>query len=202
MDADIKGCFDHIAHEPLLEKLKGFPGRKLIKQWLEADVIDDGKRYKTVEGTPQGGIISPLLANIALDGMETFLLEKLKVHSNVAAKVIRYADDFVVLHEDKAIVELAKDYIQQWLAKIGLELSEEKTKIVHTTEGFDFLGFNIRHYPKLEKGYVANKVQQPNRPDFKTIIQPADKKVKAHIQELGEVIKKSKTVSAAEEIFV
>jgi len=198
LDADMKGCFNHIAHPPLLEKLKGFPGRKLIKQWLEADVIEDGKRYKTVEGTPQGGIISPLLANIALDGMETFLLEKLKGHSSVAAKVIRYADDFVVLHEDKAIVELAKYYVQQWLAKIGLELSEEKTKIVHTTEGFDFLGFNIRHYPKLEKGYVANKVQQPNRQDFKTIIQPASGKVKAHIQELGEVIKKSKTVSAEE----
>ena len=198
LDADIKGCFDHIAHEPLLEKLKGFPGRRLIKQWLKADIIDNGKRHKTEEGTPQGGIISPLLANIALDGMDRFVLEKLKSHSKVAAKVVRYADDFVVLHEDKAIVELAKSYIQEWLASVGLELSEEKTKIVHTTDGFDFLGFNIRHYPKLKKGYIADKIQRQTRQDFTTLIQLAKGKVKAHIHELGEIIKKSRAVSAEE----
>jgi len=198
LDADITGCFDHIAHKPLLAKLKAVFGRKLIKQWLKAGIMEDWKFLESTEGTPQGGIISPLLANIALNQMESDLLEELKSISKIVAKIIRYADDFVVLHEDRAVVEYAKIYIQKWLAKIGLELSEEKTKIVHTTEGFDFLGFTIRHYPKLQKGYVALNVQQPNRQDFKTLIQPSKKKVKAHIQKLGKIIKESKAVTAEE----
>lgn len=145
-------------------------------------MIDNGKRHQTLEGTPQGGIISPLLANIALDGLEADLIEKLKSISKKAAKIIRYADDFVVLHEDKTVVEYAKRYIQLWLANVGLELSNEKTKIVHTTDGFDFLGFTVRHYPKLQKGYIATKIQRQSKQDFKTIIKPSEKKVKAHIQ--------------------
>ena len=196
LDADIMGCFDHIAHKPLLTKLKAIFGRKLIKQWLKAGIMDDWKYLKSSEGTPQGGIISPLLANIALNKLEADLLEELKSISKIAAKIIRYADDFVVLHEDREVVEYAKVFIQKWLAKIGLELSEEKTWIVHTTEGFDFLGFTIRHYPKLQKGYVATKVQ--HRQNFKTLIQPSKKKVKTHIQKLGKIIKESKAVSAEE----
>jgi len=133
----------------LLLKIEPILGRGLVKRWLKANVIDNGKRHQTLEGTPQGGIISPLLANIALDGLEADLIEKLKSISKKAAKIIRYADDFVVLHEDKTVVEYAKRYIQLWLANVGLELSNEKTKIVHTTDGFDFLGFTVRHYPKI-----------------------------------------------------
>lgn len=95
LDADIAGCFDHIAHEPLVLKIEPILGRGLVKRWLKADVMDNWERQKTLEGTPQGGIISPLLANIALDGLEADLIEKLKSISTKAAKIIRYADDCV-----------------------------------------------------------------------------------------------------------
>ncbi|NOT53087.1 MAG: group II intron reverse transcriptase/maturase [Deltaproteobacteria bacterium] len=149
VDADIKGCFDNIDHEFLLKTIGPVPGRELIKQWLKAGYVDKQVFYETEAGTPQGGVISPLLANMALHGMDSFLSKEIikkgrNIHDTRA--MVRYADDFVVFCESKEDAEQAKKNLTRWLDKRGLSLSNEKTRIVHLTEGFDFLGFNIRHY--------------------------------------------------------
>ena len=148
IDADIKSCFDEIDQEYLIKTIGNFPGRRLIKEWLKAGYVDNNAFHKQETGTPQGSIISPLLANIALHGMEKHLGIKYNHRGESIGKriLIRYADDFVCLCETKKDALSAKDEINTWLKTRGLELSKEKTKIVHLTEGFDFLGFNIRHY--------------------------------------------------------
>jgi len=148
VDADIEGAFDHIDHAFLLEAIGPVPGRELIRQWLKAGYLEQNVWYPTEAGTPQGGVISPLLANIALHGMEEALGVTRKrgtVSSNCA--VVRYADDFVVTCTTQAEAERAVDRLVPWLAKRGLHLSREKTRVVHITDGFDFLGFTIRQYP-------------------------------------------------------
>ena len=149
VDADIKGCFDNIAHEPLMKAIGNFPARKLIHLWLKAGYVDKGAFYETSMGTPQGGIISPLLANIALHGLEKALGIKHNLSGAIISKraVVRYADDFVVFCETKEDAEKTVSILNEWMKKRGLTLSDEKTKIVNLIEGFDFLGFNIRHYP-------------------------------------------------------
>jgi RNA-directed DNA polymerase len=149
LDADIRGAFDNIDHKFLLKALKGFVGISWIKQWLVAGYVEDHKWYPTEAGTPQGGVISPLLANIAVHGMEDLLGVKYNSQGRLlkgCSMVVRYADDFVVFHETREGCEEAKQKIEHWLAHRGLELSESKTHIRHLTEGFDFLGFHIRHY--------------------------------------------------------
>lgn len=148
VDADIKGAFDTIAHAPLLETIAGFPARELIKQWLKAGYLEEGSFTPTEAGTPQGGVISPLLANIALHGME----EALDIRYNKAGELIskrglvKYADDFVVFCESEEDAETVLTLLSAWLGTKGLALSPEKTSIRHITEGFDFLGFNVRQY--------------------------------------------------------
>lgn len=148
VDADIKGCFDNIAHEPLLKAIGNFPARKLVRQWLKAGYVDNRAFYDTETGTPQGGVISPLLANIALHGMEEALGVKYNNRGdNTGSRaVVRYADDLVVFCQTREDAEKATLILNKWLGERGLTLSEEKTRIVHLEEGFDFLGFNIRHY--------------------------------------------------------
>ena len=148
VDADIKGAFDNISHDYLLETMKYFPAKELIRQWLKAGVVDKGTFHRTETGTPQGGVISPLLANIALHGMEKSLGVTYSKKGELSGDraIIRYADDFVVFCETKEDAELTIGTLKVWLAKRGLELSSEKTRIVHITEGFDFLGFNIKQY--------------------------------------------------------
>lgn len=158
VDADIKGAFDNIDHEFLLNAIGNFPARQLIKKWLKSGYVDKNVFHDTEAGTPQGGIISPLLANIALHGMEDALKIKRANSSGVVVGtrgVVRYADDFVVFCETKEDAEKSICELQTWLAERGLTLSEEKTKIVHLTEGFDFLGFNVRLYnrPSTPTGY-------------------------------------------------
>lgn len=149
VDADIKGCFDNIDHKKLLEIIGNFPYRELIEKWLNAGYVDKNTFYPQSSGTPQGGIISPLLANIALHGMEEALgvkyNKKGELHRSKRC-VVRYADDFVIFCKTQEDAEIARDEINQWLSTRGLFLSVEKTKIVHLLEGFDFLGFNIKHY--------------------------------------------------------
>lgn len=167
-DATISKCFGNIDHDKLLAKIESCPklGNQ-IKAWLRSGVFDKGAYSPTSAGTSQGGLISPLLSNIALHGMETHLNRwvatqeilsqngvKLSPTSKRASlSVIRYADDFVVLHKDQHIVEEAKREVERWLATVGLELKETKTRITHTDVshkeqvGFDFLGFNVRKYP-------------------------------------------------------
>jgi RNA-directed DNA polymerase len=149
VDADITGAFDHIDHDFLLNAIGEVPGRELIRQWLKAGYVDAGVFHETEEGTPQGGVISALLANIALHGLEQALGVRHDNRGRVisARGVVRYADDFVVFCESREDAETAIDLLKAWLAVRGLQLSEEKTRIVHLTDGFDFLGFNVRLYP-------------------------------------------------------
>lgn len=148
LDADIKGCFDTISHEFLENRLRSFPAKSLICRWLKAGYVDKHVYHDSDLGTPQGGVISPLLANIALHGMESAL----NIARNSAGRVtspytcIRYADDFIVACRTKEDASIAIHKLNIWLQECGLSLSKEKTKITHITDGFDFLGFNIRMY--------------------------------------------------------
>jgi len=166
LEADIKGFFDNIAHESILTMLGNFPKRELIKGWLKAGFVFQGKLNPTEQGTPQGGVISPLLANIGLHGLETFIKA-----TNPKFGVVRYADDFIVTARDRKSLEVAQTLIQEWMSKRGLELSAEKTVITSMEDGFDFLGFNCQHY------------------DGKLLIKPSKKKVLAFCKRLGEEIK-------------
>lgn len=158
VDADIKGAFDNIGHEPLLRAIGLAPGRELVRQWLKAGVIEDGSWTASEQGTPQGGVISPLLANIALHGLEDALGIRRIIRGRPAATnrraLVRYADDFVVFCDSKEDAEQVVGVIGAWLDGRGLELSPEKTRIAHVLQGFDFLGFNIRQYdaPRSARG--------------------------------------------------
>lgn len=151
MDADIKGFFDNISHEWLLNHVH--MDTAMLRKWLKAGVIDAGQLQRTDDGTPQGGIISPTLANITLNGMETelmqFLRAKLGTKPAKRGKVnlVRYADDFVVTGDSKELLEtIVQPWIEEFLRERGLTLSKEKTRIVHIDQGFDFLGWNFRKY--------------------------------------------------------
>lgn len=149
VDTDIKSAFDHLSHEFLLTALAEFPAKHLIRQWLKAGVMDQGTLVATTSGAPQGGPISPLLLNIALPGMETALGSRRYRNTTLtptSCALVRYADDLVVFCATQAEAEQTVTALSAWLAVRGLTLSEEKTRIVHMTEGFDFLGFNVRLY--------------------------------------------------------
>ena len=169
VDADISGCFDNIDHSNLIKSIGNFPARRLISAWLKAGYVDGNTFHRTETGTPQGGIISPLLANIALNGLEEHLGVKYNNRGEIRGKriLVRYADDFVILCESEDDALKAKETTEEWLGLKGLELSEEKTKIVHISEGFDFLGFNIRQY----------KVNN-TKTGWKLLIKPSNKFVK------------------------
>ncbi len=177
LDADIKGAFDNISHDHLLQAIGPVPGRELIKQWLKAGYVEQEMFHKTEQGTPQGGVISPLLANIALHGMEEAIGVKYDSRGQLLGKraVVRYADDFVCFCETKEDAERVQDILAQWLKPRGLTLSPEKTRIAHLTEGFDFLGFHVRHYP----------APQTARSGWKLLIKPS----KQSVQEIREKLK-------------
>src|SRR3954468_8052587 len=154
LDADIAACFDRIDHTALLAKLRTAPTlRRAIHGWLKAGVVDGAALFPTDAGTPQGGPLSPLLANIALHGLETHLRAAFPRNRYTQGRVdwgwqpvvVRYADDFVVLHEDRRVIEQVRHLAAQWLAGVGLELKPAKTRISHTLTphdgrvGFDFL---------------------------------------------------------------
>ena len=217
LDADISKCFDRINHDVLLQKLNTYPTlRRQIRAWLKAGVMDGNKLFPTIEGTPQGGVISPLLANVALHGIEELVMglaskfdmrdsrghtlglrDKLK-----SISLIRYADDFVVLHEDHEVIKLCKTEIEKWLSGIGLELKPSKTRLAHTlnklddTEpGFNFLGFNVRQFPvgKYNSGWGT----RGGILGFKTIITPSKESQKRHYRKVAEVINKSRGLDQA-----
>ena len=193
LDADIAKCFDRIDHTELLRKVGTFPSmRRQIKAWLKAGVMDGNQLFPTKEGTPQGGVISPLLANIALHGLVEAISNQYPDTRRVNGKqfnwkpcIIRYADDFVVFHINEQVIHEIKEKIVDWLKPLGLMLKDEKTKICHTFEptqdkepGFNFLGFNV-------KQFKDNRA----RLGFKTIIQPSQQSVQKHVQNLREIIK-------------
>ena len=204
LDADISKCFDRIDHSKLLGKVNTFPkARRQIRAWLKAGILDKGKTLFPTEGTPQGGICSPLLANIALHGMEMRIKEYAatwkgtKKENMESLSLIRYADDFVIIHKDLNVIKNCQGIIEEWLAQIGLELSQEKTKISHTLNkyeeeepGFDFLGFNIRQYPVGK--HQSGKNPHGKKLGFKSIIKPSKKKIKEHYDKLAEIINNHK----------
>ena len=178
LEGDIKGCFDNINHEWLIGNV--LMDKVVLKQFLKAGYVDKGELFPTQQGTPQGGIISPILANMALDGMEEMLSENFHVNGKGNAdhdvrrrnkvNLVRYADDFIVTANTKEIAEKAKVKIQEFLTIRGLQLSEEKTHITHIDEGFDMLGWNFRKY----KG--------------KMIIKPSKKAIHTFLKAISETI--------------
>ena len=149
VDFDIRGAFDQINWNYLLQTIGNFPARELIGQWLKAGYVEYGELHQITSGTPQGGCISPLLLNIALHGMEAALEIEYNPNSYSQSKraLVRYADDAVVFCETQEDAQEVMRILENWLAQRGLKFADEKTQIVHLSEGFNFLGFNIRQYP-------------------------------------------------------
>ncbi len=155
LDADLAAAFDRIDHDHLLAALGSFPARDMIRDWLKAGVVEAGKGFApTGEGTPQGGGISPCLLNVALHGLEEAAGVRYQASGTRAGEArpgspvaVRYADDVVVLCPSQEQAGQVKARLAEWLAPRGLAFNEDKTKIVHLSEGFDFLGFNVRRYP-------------------------------------------------------
>ena len=153
LDADLATAFDRIDHSHLLQSLDGFPARGLVERWLKAGVVEKGRFAPTEEGTPQGGVVSPLLLNVALHGMEEAAGVRYRRAGQMAGTtlvgspvVVRYADDLVAMCVSRGQAEEVKTRLAAWLAPRGLAFNEDKTRIVHLDDGFDFLGFNVRRY--------------------------------------------------------
>jgi len=199
LDADIAKCFDRINQKRLLEKLATYPTiRRLVKGWLQAGVMDGNQLFPTTEGVPQGGPLSPLLANVALHGLETAIRSAFPtqiVHEGKRQRwqptVVRYADDFVALHRNLAAVEEIQRIATQWLTDMGLELKPSKTRITHTLmeyngdPGFDFLGFHIQQYQVGKTHSGCNR--QGDLLGFKTLTRPSDKAIQRHSQAIREI---------------
>lgn len=153
LDADLAAAFDHINHDHLLGRLGTFPAAGMIAGWLTAGVMDRGRFAPTEQGAPQGGVISPLLLNIALHGMEEAAGVRYLTGTHIghtapgSPVVVRYADDLIALCHTRDEAELVKQRLAEWLTPKGLTFNEDKTRIVRLTEGVDFLGFGIRRYP-------------------------------------------------------
>jgi len=166
LDADITGFFDNINHKWLLSHVH--MDKRVLRQWLRAGVVDKGALQKTDAGTPQGGIISPLLANLTLDGLEqglqAYLKKCLKSKASTAkVNVVRYADDFVITGNSQELLEnTVKPWVEAFLRERGLQLHTGKTRIVHMDQGFDFLGWNFRKY----SGKLLIKPSQKNVKTF------------------------------------
>ena len=210
LDADIAKCFDKIDHTALIEKL-GIQGnlRRQILSWLKSGVLNEWTFEATERGTPQGGVISPLLANIALHGLETYLKEHMRSYISMRWKggypmkvserirslnIIRYADDFVIMHENKDVLLEIKSLLEKWLLKMGLELKESKTRIAHTldpklsedqTVGFNFLGYHIRHVETSRRTYsnLGNPI------GYRTVITPSKASCNKYQEKLGKIIR-------------
>jgi RNA-directed DNA polymerase len=207
LDADIAKCFDRIKHEALISKMATFSRmERQIQAWLKAGIMEHGETLFPIEGTPQGGVISPLLANIALHGLETHLKEWVATISFRDPKgkilnlkdrksrlnLIRYADDFVVCHPELWVILEAKKKVTEWLQPMGLEIKESKTKICHTflfhdsnPPGFDFLGFHIRQYS------VGKPHQGKKGLPYKTLIKPSKQAISKHLLSVKKVLKET-----------
>lgn len=206
LDADIASCFDRIDHKALLDKLNTYPAlKRAIRAWLRSGVMDGGELFPTVEGTPQGGPLSPLLANVALHGLEeaiTTAVPRYHKQERWRPTVVRYADDFVVLHQDRWVIERLRTVASEWLAGMGLELKPSKTRISHTLTphngavGFDFLGFHVRQYPvgKTHSGRKGGHGRNSDLLGYKTIITPSREAVHGHSLELQRAVRSHRTV--------
>ncbi len=180
LEADIKGCFDNISHDWMLANVP--TDKTILRKWLKAGFVYHDELFPTEAGTPQGGIISPALANMTLDGLEARLVEKFPQAKQAGLRMhmVRYADDFIVTGNSKEWLEQeVKPIVSEFLAERGLVLSPEKTKITHITDGFDFLGWNIRKY------------------NGKLLMKPSKASVKVHLDKIRGIIKANKTAKQA-----
>lgn len=183
LEGDIRACFDRIDHDWLLCCVP--MDKEILKKWLKSGYLEKSVFHQTREGTPQGGPISPVLANLALDGLEILLGEHFSTNGRQARRnkvhLVRYADDFVITGSSQELLETqVKPLLKQFLAERGLELSSEKTTITHIEDGFDFLGQNVRKY------------------DGKLIIKPSKPNVARFLANVREIVKVHKAVSAGE----
>jgi RNA-directed DNA polymerase len=186
LEGDIKGCFDNIRHQWLQDNIP--IDKKVLSQWLKAGYVENQRLFPTQEGTPQGGIISPTLANLTLDGLQQAIDQALniktwktgkRVNNSYDVHLVRYADDFIVTCSSAEILQdVVQPAIANFLVSRGLELSEEKTKITQIEKGFNFLGQNIRKY------------------DGKLLIKPSKASVKSIMAKLKEVISNNKATSS------
>lgn len=182
LEGDIQSCFDQISHDWLLAHIP--MDKEILRKWLKAGFMDQGTLYPTEAGTPQGGIASPVLANLALDGLEPELRKRFpkpKHAYNAQVNLVRYCDDWIITACSKEVLEQeVKPLVERFLAERGLCLSPHKTRIVHIDEGFDFLGQNVRMY----KG--------------KLLIKPSRTSVKSLLSKVREVIKVNKSTPAGQ----
>ena len=180
LDADIKACFDRIDHEWLIRYVP--MDTQVVRKWLKAGFVEDDVFHETEAGTPQGGIASPTMANVALDGLEAAAKAAVP-RRGAKVNVIRYADDFVITGASKELLETRViPAVRAFLEERGLHLSKEKTRLVHIEEGFDFLGFNVLKY------------------DGKLLIKPAPKSVQAFLQKIRELV--TKHVASPTEVLI
>ena len=183
LEGDIKGCFDHISHEWMLKHV--LTDKVVLQKWLKAGYIENRTLFPTEAGTPQGGIISPTLANMTLDGLEKLLAEHFPRQKWKDGKIwppkvnlVRYADDFIITGDSKELLENeVRPLVEQFLKERGLALSADKTRITHIDEGFDFLGQNLRKY------------------DGKPLVKPSKKNTHAFLEKVRGIIDANKSVS-------
>ena len=200
IEGDIHGCFDNISHEHILRTLKSWDVKRnivnIIENMLKAEILLNDMTQNVDTGTPQGGILSPMLANVALTALDDFCNKNFGTFRNHPKKqggkytmnpIIRYADDFIIVCESEHEAEFIKDKITTFLKEnIGLELSNEKTKITHTANGFDFLGFNIRKYTQESPKSKYHSIG-------KLMIKPQKEKVTNFLSRIQEALDNNKT---------
>ena len=182
LEGDIRGCFDNISHAWLVAHVPMDKG--ILRKWLKAGYMEKSLFHTTELGTPQGGIISPVLANLALDGLESRLREKYPLRGKGSEKgryagvhLIRYADDFIITGRTKELLEQeVRPLVEGFLRERGLELSAEKTRITHIEEGLDFLGQNLRRYS-----------------NGKLLVKPSRKNIRAFLDKVREVIRRAQS---------
>jgi len=178
LEGDIKACFDEIGHDWLMNNIP--MDKTILRKWLKSGYIDKGMFYHTDAGTPQGGIISPTLMLLTLSGLERTVKQAAPKKAD-KINFISYADDFVITGASKEVLESKiKPLVKEFLRERGLELSEEKTKITHINQGFDFLGFNIRKYKD------------------RLLIKPEKQNVLSFVRNIKGIIKKHATIAAGD----
>lgn len=186
LEGDIKGCFDNISHDWIEKHIP--MDKEILHKFLKCGYIDTGKLFPTQAGTPQGGSISPTIANMVLDGLEFMLNKRFRKHYengvyvNPKVNLVRYADDFIITGESRELLESqVKPLVEAFMTERGLTLSPEKTVITNICDGFDFLGFNIRRYS-----------------NGKFLIKPSQKNVKTFLDKVRRIIKHSKASTQQE----
>jgi len=181
LEGDIRACFDNISHEWLLENIP--MERTILKKWLKAGYMEEHLLFPTEAGTPQGGIASPVLANMTLDGLEKFLQERLPKQwkgRRIKVNLVRFADDFIITGHSKVfLLMVVKPLVEAFFSERGLELSQEKTIITHIKDGFDFLGQNVRKY--------GNKL----------LIKPAEKSIRKLMEKVRQILRANLQAKAA-----